>query len=137
VRDELESMVAEETGEGPLIDRIRKKIDALYSTKEMKISEFSLDRFVEWRIRELKPNFANREIEIVTHLQNGPNICVPEDVLAKVVDGLIRNAVEATPDEGRIEIMVHRKGEGANWSSMIWESESPMKTSAGFSKVTS
>jgi PAS domain S-box-containing protein len=110
--DELQSMVAEETGEGPLIDRIRKKIDALYSTKEMKISEFSLDRFVEWRIRELKPNFANREIEMVTHLEPAPNICVPEDVLAKVVDGLIRNAVEATPDEGRIEILVHRKGEG-------------------------
>jgi PAS domain S-box-containing protein len=111
--DELESMVAEETGEGPLIDRIRKKIDALYSPKEQRISEFSLDRFVEWRIRELKPNFAHREIEIVTRLQPVPNICVPEDVLAKVVDGLIRNAVEATPDEGRIEIMVHKKGEGS------------------------
>jgi hypothetical protein len=38
---------------------------------------------------------------------------VPGDVLAKVVDGLIRNAVEATPDEGRIEISVHQKGEGS------------------------
>jgi PAS domain S-box-containing protein len=111
--DELESMVAEETGEEPLIDRIRKKINALYSPKELRISEFSLDRFVEWRIRELKPNFAHREIEIITRLQPVPNICVPEDVLAKVVDGLIRNAVEATPDEGRIEIMVHKKGEGS------------------------
>jgi PAS domain S-box-containing protein len=111
--DELESMVAEETGEGPVIDRIRNKINALYSPKELKISEFSLDRFVEWRIRELKPKFAHREVEIVTLLQNVPNICVPEDVLAKVVDGLIRNAVEATPDEGRIEIMVHKKGEGS------------------------
>lgn len=111
--DELESMVAEETGEGPLIERIRKKIDALYSTKELKISEFSLDRFVEWRVRELKPRFAHREVEIITRLQPVPNICVPEGVLAKVVDGLVRNAVEATPDEGRIEITVHRKGEGS------------------------
>jgi PAS domain S-box-containing protein len=111
--DELEAMVAEETGEGPLIDRIRKKINALYAPKDPKISEFSLDRFVEWRIRELRPNFAHREVEIVTRLQPVPNICVPEDVLAKVVDGLIRNAVEATPDEGRIEILVHKKGEGS------------------------
>lgn len=111
--DELEAMVAEETDEGPLIDRIRKKIHALYSPKELKISEFSLDRFVEWRIRELNPNFVHREIEIITHLEPVPNICVPEDVLTKVVDGLIRNAIEATPDEGKIEIMVHEKGEGA------------------------
>ena len=111
--DELESMVAEETGEGPLVDRIRKKINALYSTKEIKISEFSLDRFVEWRIRELKPDLAHREVEILTRLRPVPTICVPEDVLAKVVDGLIRNAVEATPDEGRVEILVHKKGEGS------------------------
>ncbi|MBN2034671.1 MAG: PAS domain S-box protein [Deltaproteobacteria bacterium] len=111
--DELQVMVAEEIGEGPLIDRIRKKIDAIYTPKEHKISEFSLDRFVEWRIRELKNNFAHREIELISRLLPVPNICVPEDVLRKVVDGLIRNAVEATPDEGRIEIMVHKKGEGS------------------------
>jgi light-regulated signal transduction histidine kinase (bacteriophytochrome) len=105
--------VAEETGEGPLIERIRTKINALYSPKELKISEFSLDRFVEWRVRDLKPKFAHREVEIITRLEPVPNICVPEDVLAKLVDGLVRNAVEATPDEGRIEITVHRKGEGA------------------------
>ena len=111
--DELEAMVAEETGEGPLIDRIRKKINALYAPKELKVSEFSLDRFVEWRLGELKPKHAHREIEILTRLQPVPHICVPEDVLAKVVDGLFRNAVEATPDKGKIEIMVQGKGEGA------------------------
>jgi signal transduction histidine kinase len=131
--DELEAMVAEETGEGPLIDRIRKKINALYAPKDPKISEFSLDRFVEWRIRELKPNFAHREVEIVTRLQPVPNICVPEDVLAKVVDGLIRNAVEATPDEGRIEIMVHKKGEGSELVIHDLGLESPRKTSSAFS----
>jgi signal transduction histidine kinase len=30
-----------------------------------------------------------------------------------VVDGLIKNAVENTPDEGKIEVVVHKKGEGA------------------------
>lgn len=111
--DELESMVAEETGEGPLVQKIRKKIDGLYGPKELRISEFSLDRFVEWRINELKPAFAHRDVEIVTRLEPVPHICVPEDVLLKVVDGLIRNAVEATPDEGRIEVTVMKKGDGA------------------------
>jgi PAS domain S-box-containing protein len=111
--DEMESMVAEETGEGPLVEKIRKKIDDLYGPKELRISEFSLDRFIEWRLKELKPAFAHREVEIITHLEPVPHICVPEDVLGKVVDGLIRNAVEATPDEGRIEVTVQKKGDGA------------------------
>ena len=33
-------------------------------------------------------------------------------MLEKVVDGLLRNAIEATPDEGKIEITVHPKGDG-------------------------
>jgi PAS domain S-box-containing protein len=110
--DELETLVVEKVGESPIIDRIRRKIEELYGPKDVKVSEFSLERFVEWRIDTLKPKFTHREVEIVTHLEPVPNICVPEDVLAKVVDGLIRNAIEATPDEGKIEITMHRKSDG-------------------------
>ena len=110
--DELETLVVQEVGEGPIIDRIKRKIEELYGPKEIKVSEFSLERFVEWRLETLRPKFSHRELEIITHFEHVPNICVPEDVLEKVVDGLIRNAIEATPDEGRIEITVHRKGDG-------------------------
>jgi len=110
--DELESMVAQEVGEGPLVRKIRKKIDDLYGPREPRISEFSLDRFVEWRLGELKSGFAHREVEIITRLEPVPHICVPDDVLAKVVDGLVKNAIEATPDEGRIQVTVQKKGEG-------------------------
>ena len=30
----------------------------------------------------------------------------------KVIDGLIRNAIENTPDEGKVEVIVQKKGEG-------------------------
>jgi len=110
--DELETLVVQEVGEGPIIDRIKNKIEELYGPKEIKVSEFSLERFVEWRLETLRPKFPHREVEILTHFEPVPNICVPEDVLEKVVDGLLRNAIEATPDEGRIEITVHRKGDG-------------------------
>jgi signal transduction histidine kinase len=35
------------------------------------------------------------------------------EVLQKVVDGLIRNAIENTPDEGKIEVTITKKGKGA------------------------
>lgn len=111
-KDELETLVVQEAGEGPLIDRIRNKIEELYGPKEAKVSEFSLEKFVEWRIETLKPRLAHRQVEITTRLEPVPNVCVPAEVLEKVVDGLLRNAVEATPDEGKIEIAVRRKGDG-------------------------
>jgi PAS domain S-box-containing protein len=111
--DELETLVVQEVGEGPIIDRIKNKIEELYGPKEIKVSEFSLEKFVEWRIETLRPKFPHREVEIVTRLEPVPNVCVPADVIEKVVDGLFRNAIEATPDEGKIEITVHPKGDGA------------------------
>jgi PAS domain S-box-containing protein len=111
--DQLEALVAEEVGEGKIVQRIRSKIDEIYGPKESKISDISVDRYVIERLEAMKPGFAHRELEIVTHTEPVPRICVPEDVLEKVVDGLIRNAIEATPDEGRTEVIVRKKGDGA------------------------
>jgi signal transduction histidine kinase len=52
-------------------------------------------------------------VELVTQLESVPDICIPEDAMKKVVDGLIKNALENTPDEGKIEIRVQKKGEGS------------------------
>ena len=109
--DELEIMIAEEAGEGRLVERIRGKIREIYGPRESKISNISLGDFVEGRIGAVKPEFAHRDIELITRTQVVSGICVPEDVLRKVVDGLVRNAIEATPDEGRIEVTVQRKGD--------------------------
>jgi len=65
------------------------------------------------RIEALKARFTHREVEIVTDLEEGaPFIRIPSDVLQKVVDGLIRNAVENTPDEGKIEVNARKRGKG-------------------------
>ena len=46
-------------------------------------------------------------------LEPAPPILIPPDVLQKVIDGLVRNAIENTPDEAKVEIIVRKKGEGA------------------------
>ena len=111
--DQLESLVAEEVGEGPIVQRIRQRIEQIYGPRDSKIADISLKEFVAERLEALKPKFSHRDVEIITKLEPVPDICVPGDVMEKVVDGLIRNAVEATPDEGKIEIRVQKKGEGS------------------------
>jgi len=52
-------------------------------------------------------------VRVLTQFESVPSILVPPEVLHKVIDGLIRNAVENTPDEGKIEIAVQKEGHGA------------------------
>ena len=111
--DELEALVAEEIGEGPIVQRLREQVNEIFGAKEAIPKKISLDETVKERLAGLEPAFAHRDVEIIARIEPTPVIFVPPDVLEKVVDGLVRNAVENTPDEGKIEVTVRKKGEGA------------------------
>ena len=111
--DELEALAAAEVGEGSVVERIRQRITEIYGPKESKISQIRLDRFLQGRLEALRPGFAHRAVEVSVCLEEVPLVCLPEAVLQKVVDGLVRNAIEATPDQGMIEVLVRKKGDGA------------------------
>ena len=111
--DELESLVAEEVGETPVIERIRARIKEIYSPKERKISEINLSKSVKERLKILRPQMSHRKVDIIARIEPVPAVYLPEDVIQKVIDGLIKNAIENTPDEGKVEITVQKKGMGS------------------------
>lgn len=111
--DELENLIAQEVGEGRVIDRIRERIQEIYGTKEIIPEKIVLDKFVRDRLEDLKPLFSQRLVEIMTSFESTPPICTPYEPLQKIIDGLVKNAVENTPDEGKMEVVVHKKGESA------------------------
>ncbi len=111
--EELATLVVQETGQEPLAERIKKQIEILFGPKEALAKEINLEQWVRERMEELKTHFVHREVEIVSELSSVPSILIPPEVLQKVFDGLIRNAVENTPDEGRIKVGVQKKGAGA------------------------
>jgi signal transduction histidine kinase len=108
--DELETLIAEEVGEGPVIGRVREKIEEIFGIKEVISEKILLHEYVSHRLDELRPSFAHRDLNIHSDLESGPPILIPNDVLQKVFDGLLKNAVENTPDGGRIDIGVKNNG---------------------------
>ena len=111
--DELETLLAEEVGEKPVVQRIRQRVNEIFGLKKAVSEVIGLDETMKERMEALRPLFAHREVNILTNIEPAPPVYLPRDVLRKVIDGLVKNAVENTPDEGKIEVGVHRKGEGA------------------------
>ena len=110
--DELEALVVEEAGEGPVIERIRRRIKEDFGSKSMVAEKIQLEAFVRQRMADLKPYFQHRKVKVITRFSSAPQIYLPTDPLQKIVDGLVKNAIENTPDEGRIEIIVQAEGDG-------------------------
>ena len=115
VADELEALAAEAFGEGQAVERIRASIQSLYGPKEIAPELIDVGKFVSDTLEDIRPHFSHREINIDTDLKPAPRIWIPRDVLRKVVVGLVRNAIENTPDEGRIELRVRSKGQGTEF----------------------
>lgn len=105
-RDVLESLIEQECDSGAVADEVGRRIDELFGPRRSDPVEISIDDFVVRRLEALKPQLARRQVKIETDLKPGATVMIPEDVLAKIFDGLLRNAVENTPDEGVVEVNV-------------------------------
>ena len=110
--DELEALISQELGEGQVIEKIRHRVEELFGPREAVSQKIQLDRFTRESIEQLRPHFAHRKCQLITHIEPSSAIMIPPEVLSKIITGLIRNAVENTPDGSRIEVSVRNGLEG-------------------------
>lgn len=95
-----------------ILGKIRQKVEELFGPRESVSELIELNKFIEARVNSLRPRFVHRTCRLITRFEPTSSIRIPPDVLKKVVEGLIRNAVENTPDNGRIEVTVREGKKG-------------------------
>ena len=108
--DELEVLISLGLGEKDIIRKIRQHIEKTYGPRQSKSEVVELGPFVREKVKALRPKFTHRKCRLRTYISETSPIYIPPEVLGKVVEGLVRNAVENTPDGGKISVKV-RKGE--------------------------
>ena len=108
--DELEVLISLGLGEKDIIRKIRQHIEETYGPRQSKSEVLELGEFVKKKIKSLRPRFAHRKCRLRTYIQAAAQIYIPTEVLGKIIEGLVRNAVENTPDGGKIAVKV-RKGQ--------------------------
>jgi hypothetical protein len=84
----------------------------LFGPSESVPEEIRLDDFVEDKIEKLRSRFTNRQCQLVVETEPVQAVYIPPDILAKIIEGLVRNAVENTPDGSVIEVKVREGKEG-------------------------
>jgi signal transduction histidine kinase len=119
--DEIEVLLAEQVGEGPVLKKIRERIDELFASSESEPKAIDLGAFVIEKLKEIQPLHRHRRLNLGTAVEPAtPSVWMPSDPLEKMVKGLVKNAIENTPDEGKIEVGVRSRGKAVEFRVQDW-----------------
>ena len=114
--DVLAGLFAAECGDGRLFEHVKDRIEEGFGLRRGDPERIILDEFIQTRIEASQKCFDHRRIDLDYILDPDLFLFLPKDMLGKVIDGLIRNAIENTPDEGRIEIKTNKEGDRIEFS---------------------
>jgi len=109
-RDMLVALAETEPGSTRLPREIQKIIDREFGKADLPVVEITLDQMVRQYLEEIKSRFAHRRVRLETRLEPVAPVWSPLEVMQKIVEGLVKNAIENTPDRGLVVVVV-RNGE--------------------------
>lgn len=105
--DEIEVLASEAAADDDrIVERIRARIDQIFGPRVAIPEEIDLSEFVSETLKTLHPHFDHRQLYIDTYIEQTETIWIPPEILKTITIGLIRNAIENTPDGSRIELIV-------------------------------
>jgi len=110
--DEIEALASLESGNEDIAQSIRNRIEELFGPRDAVAEDIFLHEFVEKKIQALRVRFEHRRCRVEVRTEPVPAVLIPGDVLSKIVEGLVRNAVGNTPDGGKIEVSVKNGEKG-------------------------
>jgi PAS domain S-box-containing protein len=88
-----------------LMDAIHALIDREFGPRSMRMKSLDFKKAFQKTFSAMTPGFHFRRLDLCTAIPDGlSDITMPPDVVDKLIKGLIKNAIENTPDQGRIEI---------------------------------
>lgn len=96
-----------------LVKNVIDKLDEILAHNEPSIKDIWIDVFLKETCDEALKLATTRDIHIVQHVQKGIRIRMDPAVLKKVCSGILKNAIENTPDEGLIEVRSRSEGDWA------------------------
>ena len=108
----LSELQEEQPGHADVFRLLSEKIESVFESDEIKPEKIALDAFIDEVWQKACDSMGPRNLEIARHVAPDLSVTMDKGVLRKVCDGILKNAIENTPDEGRIVIRVYGKKDG-------------------------
>ncbi len=95
-----------------ILDLIAERLDTLFAITDIQPESITLMPFLENLLQETRSGMKARDLHMTLHCDSTVQLTMDRQILAKVVSGILENAVENTPDEGIIQVNVETLTEG-------------------------
>jgi signal transduction histidine kinase len=92
-----------------LLETISTHLESLFAINEIRKQEILVGEFLHRVCDFTRSAMGNRELNMVRNFDNSMRLFTDPNVLEKVCNGLLKNAIENTPDQGIIEISTTKK----------------------------
>jgi signal transduction histidine kinase len=106
--DLIEGLADEHQGsKKQTLELIFARLDQVYQLREHRPETISLNPFMDWICERTGQGIGNREIRIERNYGRPVCLVVDPNILSLSCEGLLRNAIENTPDEGEVRVSTY------------------------------
>ncbi|WP_300456474.1 PAS domain S-box protein [Desulfobacula sp.] len=109
-KDELTLLMETETDNEKIINRVHDVIERLFGPKQLHARSLCMEDHLTHQIEHLKPEFQHRNCILNPRIEKTVPVFMPPEILGIITKGIIRNAFEYTPDNGKIDIILTTTG---------------------------
>jgi len=112
-KDELETLLSQNIESDELMASVKQMIDEKFGPSESGSENVDLNECLPVFHKKLKEKYTDRNVDVsITMNGKVPQISIPRDILSKILEGLIKNGVENTPDGGSIIVSLESRNNG-------------------------
>lgn len=111
ILDFAEVLEAEASIPPEVLHFLKKRIEEFFSTHKSKLQNVSLGEHIQNAVEAIKRFSSHRSVALLTRIEEDATIMIDPDVLDMMLIGLLKNAIENTPDGGETIISLYRQPE--------------------------
>jgi signal transduction histidine kinase len=93
------------------LDFLKERIGAFFKLRKSENKDLNLNQLVERVIASAKDLCSHRNVKFTTELEDDIHIWIDSQIIDKAAMGIIKNAIENTPDGGDLSVSLRQRTE--------------------------